>query len=218
MIIAIDGPAASGKGTLARRIAAHYGYHFLDTGLLYRAVARDVRRAGRPLEDTAAAIAAAERIDPDSLDDPLLRSAEAGEGASVVARIPDVRASLLAYQRAFSRRPPGAVLDGRDIASVVCPQADVKIYVTASLEERARRRKLELEAKGTRLGYEEVLEQLKVRDKRDSERAAAPMLRAPDAHLLDTTELDIETAFRTAVALIDRLAGQQRCPPVRGAP
>ncbi len=210
MIIAIDGPAASGKGTLARRIADHYGYHFLDTGLLYRAVARDVLGAGRSLDDEAAALAAAEALDPATFEDPALRGGAAGEAASVVARIPAVRKALLAYQRSFSQRPPGAVLDGRDIGTIVCPRADAKLYLTASVEERARRRTAELADSRAGITYEEVLAQLKARDRRDAERSIAPLARAPDALLLDTTRLDIESAFRTAVALIDQLASRSR--------
>src|SRR5262245_40755578 len=140
MIIAIDGPAASGKGTLANRIAAYFQLAHLDTGLLYRAVARDVARLGRALDDPAAAASSARSLDPETLDDPALRDPGLGEAASIVARIPEVRATMLIYQRAFARRPEGAVLDGRDIGTVVCPDADVKLYVTATAEVRAERR------------------------------------------------------------------------------
>jgi cytidylate kinase len=208
MIIAIDGPAASGKGTLAKRVAEHYGVPCLDTGLLYRAVARDVVRAGFRLDDLWAAVAAARGLDPSTLDDPALRGATAGDAASIVAKIPEVRAALLDYQRAFAKRKPGAVLDGRDIGTVVCPDADVKIYVTASPEVRARRRFTELEARGEAVTYEAVLAVIKERDARDAGRADAPMVQAPDAVLLDTTDLGIEAAFDAAVGLIKRKIGQ----------
>jgi cytidylate kinase len=208
MIIAIDGPAASGKGTLAKRIADHFGFHCLDTGLLYRAVARDVTARGFRLEDPWAGVVAAKSLDPGSLEDAGLRGAMAGEAASIVARIPEVRAALLDYQRAFARKPPGAVLDGRDIGTVVCPDADVKVYVTASLEVRARRRHGELEARGEPAAYETVLETIKSRDARDRGRQSAPLRQAADAILLDTTHLDIEAAFDAAVGLIKRKIGQ----------
>lgn len=208
MIIAIDGPAASGKGTLAKRIAAHLGYHCLDTGLLYRAVARDVAARGYRLEDVWAGVAAARGLDHASLDDPALRGPAAGDAASVVARIPEVRTALLELQRDFARQSPGAVLDGRDIGTVVCPQADVKIFVTATPEVRARRRFLELEGRGDRITYEEVLADIGARDARDMARAAAPLKAAPDAILLDTSELDIEGAFDAAVGSIKRKIGQ----------
>ena len=208
MIIAIDGPAASGKGTLAKRIADHLGYHCLDTGLLYRAVARDVVRMGFQTGDPWAALAAARSLDPATLCDDHLRGAEAGDAASVVAKIPDVRRALLAYQRAFAGQEPGAVLDGRDIGTVICPEAGVKIYVTATPEERARRRFLELQKRGDPLSYDCVLADIRLRDDRDQNRTAAPLKPAADAVLLDTTELDIETAFDTAVGLIKRKIGQ----------
>ncbi len=203
MIIAIDGPAASGKGTLARRIARHYGYIHLDTGALYRAVAARVLWDGGDPNDKQAALYAAKRIDPDLLDDPGLRSDDVGQAASIVAAMPEVRAALLEYQRTLAATPPGAVLDGRDIGTVVCPDADVKFYVTADIAVRAERRYLELAAKGDATDSSEVLEDLKVRDARDSGRTDAPLTRAEDAHLLDTTNLDIEAAFKAAIAIID---------------
>ena len=209
MIIAIDGPAASGKGTLAMRIAAHFGLAFLDTGLLYRAVARDVKRAGSALEDERAATQAAQQLDAATLDDPALRGVGAGEAASIVARIPQVRTALLEFQRAFARTPPGAVLDGRDIGTVVCPDADVKIFVTAAPEVRARRRHLERVGRAENVTYEAVLADIRRRDERDSGREAAPMRAAEDAVLLDTSNLDIEAAFDTAVGVILRKAGQR---------
>lgn len=207
MIIAIDGPAASGKGTLARRLAQHLGYHCLDTGLLYRAVARDTAAMGLRLDDTWGAVAAAHALDAVSLEDPALRGAAAGEAASIVARIPEVRAALLDYQRAFAVQAPGAVLDGRDIATVVCPQAPVKIFVTASPEERARRRWKELEARGDAPPYDVVLADIRARDSRDSGRSAAPLLVAPDAVVLDTTAMDADAALAAAIAIVARRQG-----------
>jgi cytidylate kinase len=209
MIIAIDGPAASGKGTLARRVAERFGLDHLDSGLLYRAVARDVQRRGGALEDAKAAAQAARALDPSTLDDPALREAGAGEAASIVARIPEVRAALLDFQRNFARRPRGAVLDGRDIGTVVLPEADVKIYVTATPEVRARRRYLEMQGRGETATYEGVLAEIRGRDARDAGRHASPMRPADDAVLLDTSNLDIEAAFNTAVGVILRKAGQR---------
>ena len=208
MIIAIDGPAASGKGTLAKRLADHFGFPCLDTGLLYRAVARDVAAWGFRLEDPWAAVAAARGLDPTSFGDPALRGAAAGDAASIVARIPLVRASLLTYQRAFARQKPGAVLDGRDIGTVVCPDADVKIFVTATPEIRARRRFAELDAWGAGVVYETVLADILARDARDADRAISPLVMAADALLLDTSNLSIEAAFDAAVGLIKRKIGQ----------
>ena len=208
MIIAIDGPAASGKGTLAQRIAGHFGYVWLDTGLLYRAVARDVLAASADLEDAEAAARAATALDAGSLGDPALRSTAVGEAASVVAKHPSVRVALLDFQRNFARTPPGAVLDGRDIGTVICPDADVKIYVTALPEVRATRRHLERKALGDDISYQDVLEAIRQRDARDASRASAPMRAASDAILLDTTNLDIEAAFDAAVGLIKRKIGQ----------
>ena len=205
MRIAVDGPAASGKGTLAKRIAVHFGLNHLDTGLLYRAVARDVLASGRALEDTDAAVAAARALDHRTLADPRLRERQAGEAASIVARIPAVRQALLDYQRAFAARPPGAVLDGRDIGTVVLPDADVKIFVTASSEERARRRWRELADAGSDVKFSQVHEDIRTRDRRDRERAVAPLVPAPDAILLDTTDLNAEEAFAAALVLIGRL-------------
>jgi len=209
MIIAIDGPAASGKGTLAQRIAQRFGLAHLDTGLLYRAVARDVKRNGGALEDDDAAVKAAQGLDPATLDDPALRGAGAGEAASIVARIPQVRAALLEVQRTFAGQPSGAVLDGRDIGTVVCPQAEVKIFVTATPEVRAKRRHLERQSRGESVTYEAVLADIRRRDERDAGREAAPMRPAADAVLLDTTNLDIEAAFDTAVGVIMKKVGQR---------
>jgi cytidylate kinase len=209
MIIAIDGPAASGKGTLGKRIADRFGLHHLDTGLLYRAVARDVMRRGGRLEDVEAAVAAARSLDPATLDDPGLRGPGAGEAASIVAGFPQVRATLRQFQRDFAARPAGAVLDGRDIGTVICPDADVKIYVTATPEVRARRRHLELQGRGEATTFEAVLADIRRRDARDQDRAASPLRAAPDAFLLDTSDLDIEAAFDTAVGEILRKVGQR---------
>jgi cytidylate kinase len=209
MIIAIDGPAASGKGTLAKRVAERFGLEHLDSGLLYRAVARDVQQRGAALDDARAATEAARALDPATLDDAALRGAGAGEAASMVARIPEVRAALLEFQRNFARRPRGAVLDGRDIGTVVLPDADVKIYVTATPEVRARRRHLEMQARGEAATYESVLADIQRRDARDAGRDASPMRPAADAVLLDTSDLDIEAAFNTAVGVILRKAGQR---------
>lgn len=203
MIIAIDGPAASGKGTLARRLAVRYGLRHLDTGMLYRAVARAVIDAGADVADPAARLAAARALDAAHLEDAAsLREPGMGEAASIVAADPAVRAEILAFQRGFADQPPGAVLDGRDIGSVVCPGADAKIFVTAAPEARAERRWRELVGNGVAISYEQVLDDIRRRDDRDTSRAVAPLRPAADAHLLDTTELDIEAAFRAAVDLI----------------
>jgi cytidylate kinase len=207
-LIAIDGPAASGKGTLAKLIAASWGLPCLDTGLLYRAVARDVAARGYRLTDAWAALAAARSLDPATLDDPGLRSAGAGEGASIVASMPQVRAALLAYQRAFASQPGGAVLDGRDIGTVVCPQADAKIYVTARPQVRAWRRFVERQAQLEPVTFDAVLADIERRDARDAGRESAPMRAAPDADLLETSDLDIEAAFEAAVGLIKRKIGR----------
>jgi CMP/dCMP kinase len=203
LIIAIDGPAASGKGTLAKRIAIHFGLPWLDTGLLYRAVARDVLGRGGALEDVASAEAAARAVAAETLADPALRGPRAGEAASLVAKIPEVRAALLDYQRAFAEQAGGAVLDGRDIGTVVCPLAHVKIFVTASDEARAKRRFLEHKNRGEHVTYEDLLADIRLRDARDSSRSAAPMLAARDALHLDTTELDADQAFDAALRLIE---------------
>jgi cytidylate kinase len=208
MIIAIDGPAASGKGTLAKRIAEHFGFPCLDTGLLYRAVAREVLARGASLDDESVAVEVARRLEPLALADPRLRLPGVGDAASTVARIAAVRTALLDFQREFARRTPGAVLDGRDIGTVVCPYADVKIFITADLEVRARRRFLELQARGEPVSLENVLALIRRRDERDTGRASAPLRRADDAILLDTTNLDIDAAVDAAVGLIKRKIGQ----------
>ena len=207
MIIAVDGPAASGKGTVSRKIAEFYGYAYLDTGLLYRAVARDVGVAGGNLEAETDALKAAQSLDFNSLDDDGLRLTGVGEAASIVARYPSVRATLLDLQLQFSKKLPGAVLDGRDIGTVVCPNADAKLYVTADADVRAERRFLELSNRGESVTREGVLEMILQRDARDTERADSPMRPASDAMLLDTTKLDITQSFDAAVELIKRKIG-----------
>lgn len=208
MIIAIDGPAASGKGTLAALIAEHLGYDCLDTGLLYRAVARDVKARGGTLSDEAAATQAAVVLDVTTLDDPELRTAAMGEAASVVAGHQSVRAALLDLQRTFARQQPGAVLDGRDIGTVVCPDADVKIFVTADLEVRAKRRFNELIHRGELVTFEGVLEVIRQRDERDQARVAAPLRPASDAVMLDTTDMDVTEAFKAALDIIAKANGK----------
>jgi cytidylate kinase len=208
MIIAIDGPAASGKGTLAKRIALRYGLPHLDTGMLYRGIARDMMRRGERLDDEAAAERAARALDPATLQDSALRNRHMGEAASVVAQFAAVRAALLETQKAFARQRPGAVVEGRDIGTVIFPEAEVKLYVTADLRERARRRHLELSERGEHITEDAVYADLEKRDLRDQSRAAAPLRVAEDAHLLDTTKLDIEAAFFAAVRLIDAAIGR----------
>jgi len=203
MIIAIDGPAASGKGTLGKRLAQHYGFAHLDTGLLYRAVAHGLIGAGKPLTDEAGAAIVARKLAVETLDDETLRGAEMGAAASMVAAYPAVRAALVQLQRAFAARPEGAVLDGRDIGTVICPDAEVKLFVTATPEERARRRHNELSGRGDAISYDEVLADIRVRDDRDASRSVSPLKQAPDASLLDTTKMDIDAAFRAAVAIVD---------------
>jgi cytidylate kinase len=199
-IVAVDGPAASGKTTLARRLALHFGLDFLDTGLLYRAVAWKLRRAGKPFSDVASAAAAARTVTADDLDPGRLRSDALSQGASMVAAIPEVRQALLGFQRRFGAQGPGAVLAGRDIGTVVRPDASHKIFVTATVQERARRRCKELQALGVPTIYDEVLANLEERDARDRLRAVAPLVPASDAFVIDTTEQDIDTAFEIARA------------------
>jgi cytidylate kinase len=203
LVIAIDGPAASGKGTLARRLAAHFNLPHLDTGLLYRATACALLDEGLPLGDTAAAVAAARGLSLTDFDDAKLRTREMGEAASVVAADPQVRAALIDMQRNFAARAEGAVLDGRDIGTVICPDAKVKIFVTAGPETRAQRRALELAARGEEADYAGILADVKKRDERDSKRGAAPLSVADDAFVLDTTDLDIDGAFRAALAVVE---------------
>jgi CMP/dCMP kinase len=204
MIIAIDGPAASGKGTLARRLAAHYGLPHLDTGLLYRAVARAMLDRGLEIADAEAAADIAERLEVGDLDEARLRGAEMGEAASTVAAYPKVRKALLDLQRRFAHQRGGAVLDGRDIGTVIAPGANAKIFVTASPETRAERRHRELLARGGAPAFEVVLADIRRRDARDAGRADAPLKPAPDAQILDTTALDVEGAFAAALAIVSR--------------
>jgi cytidylate kinase len=198
MIIAVDGPAAAGKGTIARALASHFGYHFLDTGSLYRMVGLAALRAGGEPITAPAAIAAARGLNPQKFSDEELRNEQVGAAASIVAAIPEVRAALLDVQRAFARRGPGAVLDGRDIGTIVCPEAEVKLFITASPEVRARRRQAEL---GT-ADYETVLAEIRARDDRDSKRVTAPLVAAADAVVLDTSHMDIEAAVAAAVSTV----------------
>ena len=207
MIIAIDGPAASSKGTIARRLAAHFNLAHLDTGLLYRATARVLLDNGSSLEDAGKAEAAARGLALRDFDETRLRGADMGEAASVVAAIPQVRAALMEWQRRFASRPEGAVLDGRDIGTVICPDAQVKLFVTASPETRAQRRALELRGRGENVDFAEVLADIRRRDERDSGRSSAPLVAAPDAVMLDTTEMDVEAAVRAAIAATNARAG-----------
>lgn len=211
MIIAIDGPAASGKGTLGKRLAAHYGLNHLDTGLLYRAVAKCVLDKSGDLQDSALAAAAARTLDASALDQAALKARGLAESASVVSAFPQVRAALIELQRRFASAPPGAVLDGRDIGTVICPHADVKLFVEATPQVRARRRAAELRAKGEAADEAAILADIKRRDERDRNRSVAPLRPAPDAHLLDTTHLDIDSAFRAAVEIVEAVrAGRGR--------
>ena len=203
MIIAIDGPSASGKGTLAKKLAKHYHLAYLDTGLLYRKVAYDMLENGQDPANTGEAEKAAQRLDMTDAREDQLRTNEIAEAASIVAAQPRVRAAILDFQRNFAKNPGGAILDGRDIGSVVCPHADIKLFVCASAQERAKRRFLELKAAGYTGSLEQVRLDIEARDTRDRNRKTAPLKPAEDAHLLDTSKLDIETAFRTAVEWID---------------
>jgi cytidylate kinase len=204
LIIAVDGPAASGKGTVAARLAAHYGLPYLDTGLLYRAVGLAVLDAGGDLDDAEVAAAAARALDVAALaDNPRLIERDAGEAASRVASHPGVRAALLTLQQDFAAQPGGAVLDGRDIGTVIAPMAPAKLYVTATAEVRAERRWKQLTARGETIAFEDMLEDIRRRDARDSGRDSAPMVQADDAVLLDTTDLGIEAAFDAARRIVE---------------
>jgi cytidylate kinase len=211
MIIAIDGPAASGKGTLGKRLAHHYGYRHLDTGVIYRAVAKALLDARADLTDEALAVAAALELDPEKFGDPVLKTQKVGDAASVVSAIPGVRRALVNFQRQFATDPPGAVLDGRDIGTVICPEADVKIFVMADPKVRARRRTLEARARGEDANEAEVLADILKRDERDRNRAIAPLKAAADAYLLDNSQLDIEGGVRAAIEIVEAVrAGRQR--------
>jgi len=217
VIVAIDGPAASGKGTLARRLAEHYGLPHLDTGLLYRATARTLIDEGRRLDDVAAAVKAARGLALIDFHEAALRGREMGEAASVVAALPEVRAALVQAQQSFARRIGGAVLDGRDIGTVICPDATVKIFVTASPETRAQRRALELRSRGESSDYAKVLADILHRDRRDSSRATAPLKPAADAMILDTTDLDLEGTFREAQRLVEKQLDAKEARRLRSA-
>jgi cytidylate kinase len=211
MIIAIDGPAASGKGTLGRLLAAHYGYRHLDTGVIYRAVAHVLMSAGNDLDDEAAAVRAARGLDPQTFADPVLKSHQVGTAASVVSAIPAVRTALVEFQRNFAAAPPGAVLDGRDIGTVICPDAEVKIFVVADPKVRARRRTLEARSRGEPADEAIVLADILARDERDQNRAVAPLKPAADAYLLDNSNLDIEAGVRAAIDIVEAVrAGRSR--------
>jgi len=198
MIIAIDGPAASGKGTLGKRLAHHYGYRHLDTGVIYRAVAKALLDEGFDLTDEVAM-----ELDPEKFGHPELKTQRIGDAASVVSAIPRVREALVSFQRQFAADPPGAVLDGRDIGTVICPNADVKIFVVADPQVRARRRTLEARARGEAVDEALVLADILKRDERDQNRAAAPLKAAADAHILDNSSLDIEAGVRAAIAIVE---------------
>lgn len=211
MIIAIDGPAASGKGTLGKRLAHHYGYRHLDTGVIYRAVAQALLEAGADLADEARAVAAALELDPEKFGNPVLKTQKVGEAASVVSAIPKVREVLVSFQRQFAAGPPGAVLDGRDIGTVICPDADVKIFVVADPHVRARRRTLEALGRGEQADEAAVLADILKRDERDQNRATAPLKAAADAVLLDNSRLDIESGVRAAIDIVEAVrAGRPR--------
>ena len=204
MIIAVDGPLASGKGTIARTLASTFSLPYLDTGSLYRATALAVLDAGDDPADTDAAIRAARGLKVDAIDETRIRTAEAGAAASKVAAITAVREALFEVQRNFAYQPGGAILDGRDIGTVICPDADVKLFVVADAETRARRRWMELKAKGDAITYEEMLAQTLERDARDAERSDAPMQAADDATLLDKTSLSIDAAVAAAIAIVEK--------------
>ena len=203
MIIAVDGPTASGKGTIAKALAQHFGLKRLDTGALYRAVGLAVLDAGGDPGDEAAAVAAARALDLGAIDEDRIRSSQAGLAASKVAQMPGVRAVLRETQRVFAADPQGAVLDGRDIGTVICPDADVKLFVTASHEERTKRRHAELLARGETITFAELQAQIAERDRRDTERKDSPLVQAADAHVLDTTALDAAAAAAEAVRIVE---------------
>ena len=209
MIIAIDGPAASGKGTLGKRLAHHYGFRHLDTGVIYRAVAKALLDAGADLADEARAVAVAMELDPEKFGNPALKTQVVGEAASVVSAFPKVRQALVNFQRQFAADPPGAVLDGRDVGTVICPHADVKIFVVANPEVRARRRTLEARARGEEADEVAVLADIIKRDERDQNRPVAPLRPALDAHMLDNSDLDIEAGVRAAIAIVEAVRGKK---------
>jgi CMP/dCMP kinase len=202
MIIAVDGPSAAGKGTIARAIATHLGYHFLDTGSLYRMVGLAMINAGKSANDVAAAVNFAKTLDPAKIQDRDLRTETVAAMASEVAAIPEVRTALLEFQRQFAKREPGAVLDGRDIGTIVCPDADLKFFVTASTQVRATRRRAELNTLGIQADYETVLDDIRARDERDANRKSAPTKQADDAIMIDTSELDREEVIAAVMGVI----------------
>lgn len=210
MIIAVDGPTASGKGTIARALAEHFGLPHLDTGMLYRAVGRQVQKSGGNPDDLADALAAT-AFPPSVLEDPDLRSEEVGGFASRVSVHPAVRQALLQRQREFANQPGGAVLDGRDIGTVITPEAEAKLYVTASVGERARRRFKEMEERGESVTLEAIAEDLRARDERDMARKQSPLKQAEDAVLLDTTGLSRDEAIERATAIVTEALGQTNC-------
>ncbi|WP_299344550.1 (d)CMP kinase [uncultured Maritalea sp.] len=207
MLIAVDGPAASGKGTIAKRLAAHFGLAHLDTGLLYRAVGLKTMGKETHAEFESMAIDAAMGLDTSTLDEEVLSTAEVGIAASRVAQIPEVRKALNRLQRKFMEQPSGAILDGRDIGSRICPQADVKLFITANPETRARRRTEQLLTRGLDVTYDDILKQIEKRDKDDRENPAGAFYQAADAHLLDTSKLSIEAAFQAALGIVERATG-----------
>ena len=209
MIIAIDGPAASGKGALGKRLAQHYGYRHLDTGVIYRAVAKALLDGGPDLTDEAQAVKVAMQLAPETFGHPELKSHRIGEAASVVSVIASVREALVNFQRQFAADPPGAVLDGRDIGTVSCPDADVKIFVVADPQVRARRRTLEAQARGEAADEAMVLADILKRDERDKNRAAAPLKAATDAHILDNSKLDIEGGAQAAIAIVEAVRARR---------
>jgi CMP/dCMP kinase len=211
-VIAVDGPAASGKGTIANRLGAAYGLPVLDTGLLYRAVGVLTERAGRDLDDAAAAAATAAALSAGLLDDPAFRTRAAGEAASRVAVHPQVRQALLAFQRDFAATPGGAVLDGRDIGTVIAPAAPAKLFVTAAAEVRAERRWKQLAGQGEQVAFEDVLADIRIRDARDSGRDSAPLTRAPDAVLLDTSQMSIDEAADAARRIVEAARARWEAP------
>jgi cytidylate kinase len=198
VIIAVDGPAAAGKGTIARALAQHFGYHFLDTGTLYRRVGLALLETSDDPRNVKAAVAIAQNLNSHPYSDLELRTEAVGAAASIVAVIPEVRTALLAYQRIFADQLPGAVLDGRDIGTVVCPDADVKLFITASPEVRARRRLAELKSYGADVSFDVVLADIRQRDERDRTRAVAPLVPAADAVIIDTSEMTAEEAIAAA--------------------
>jgi CMP/dCMP kinase len=211
MIIAIDGPAASGKGTLAKRLADHYGLRHLDTGVIYRAVAHALLQSGAVLTDEAAAVQAARTLDPETFGNSALKSHDVGSAASIVSAIPAVRAALVEFQREFAAKAPGAVLDGRDIGTVICPEAEVKIYVVADPQVRAYRRTREMLSRGEAADEATILADILARDERDQNRPVAPLKPAKDAYLLDNSNLDIEGGVRAAIDIVEAVrAGRQR--------